>query len=492
MSGTALHARSRRVWLSTLGVVALGLGTVAPASALSNAGADAQSPVLTLSHLIHTRPFKGSRVKMNDNEDSVYVPRDRSLWLVDDDARRVYEINPFTGRLKRTFYRRTFQRLHRHGGGPVAGVNRDRDFESLAYDASHDTLYVFSGVGGPTVHFPPTVFRFRRVHGHLKPVDYQPLPAGSDFSAAAWNPADHKIYVGVRHDIRSYSYASNLAGSTFQIPRLGAIEGFDFSGDGKSLYVARSQIGGKTPFQLLTRVDWADRELVSGWNFDLARFGMRDVRGVTQIGDRFYVSDGYDFRPAGDPKDHAVFVFHLGAAASAPRASFRASRTSGAAPLRVRFTNTSTGSATRWVWHFGDGSRSYRRDPVHRFARPGDYTVTLVARNARGRDRVSTVIRARDLRAPRGRFVVSPRHAHVRHTRVAITQRALHDNFTPRHAIRRIVRWGDGTAPRAWRTGLTRTVHVYRKRGIYHPRVVLIDRAGNHRVVHTHRVVVRR
>ncbi|HEY6934913.1 MAG TPA: hypothetical protein VI452_16040, partial [Marmoricola sp.] len=62
----------------------------------------------------------------------------------------------------------------------------------------------------------------------------------------------------------------------------------------------------------------------------------------------------------------------------------------------------------------------------------------------------------------------------------------------PTRAIRRIVRWGDGTKAVAWRAGLTRTVHIYRKRGTYHPQVVLVDRAGNHRVVRTSSVTVRR
>jgi hypothetical protein len=30
---------------------------------------------------------------------------------------------------------------------------------------------------------------------------------------------------------------------------------------------------------------------------------------VELIGDRFYVLDGYDGRPSGDPLRHAVFVF---------------------------------------------------------------------------------------------------------------------------------------------------------------------------------------
>jgi hypothetical protein len=33
---------------------------------------------------------------------------------------------------------------------------------------------------------------------------------------------------------------------------------------------------------------------------------------MAKIGDRFFVSDGYDSRPEGDPRSHAVFVLDVG------------------------------------------------------------------------------------------------------------------------------------------------------------------------------------
>jgi hypothetical protein len=50
---------------------------------------------------------------------------------------------------------------------------------------------------------------------------------------------------------------------------------------------------------------------VSGWTFDLAPFGILDSRAVARIGDRFFVSDGADSRPSGDPLRHAVFVLNV-------------------------------------------------------------------------------------------------------------------------------------------------------------------------------------
>jgi PKD repeat protein len=337
------------------------------------------TPELSLDHLLVTTPFVGSAVSMKDDEGSAYVARDNSLWLVDDDGRMIYEVNPDTGALKRTITRSQLAATTIFSGTATAGTDRNRDLESLAYDRATDTLYAFSG-SCCTSTVLPTVFRLTRRNGSLQLDSYQPLPTGSDFTAADWNPADHKLYVGISKTIRTYSYSTNAMGSTFQVSGLTGIQGFDFSADGSDLFVARS------PAQL-SRVDWATKTLVPGWTFDLTKFGMLDARAAALINDRFYVSDGYDHRAAGDPKSHAVFVFDVSGGATpvpAPTASFTANPTSGQAPLAVAFTDTSTGSPTAWSWSFGDGQSSTAQNPTHTFTDPGTYNVRLTASNAGG------------------------------------------------------------------------------------------------------------
>lgn len=72
---------------------------------------------------------------------------------------------------------------------------------------------------------------------------------------------------------------------------------------------------------------------------------------------------------------------------AAPRADFRADPASGPAPLVVRFSNASSdrdGDALSFLWDFGDGTQSREENPVHRFDEAGEFTVVLVATDARG------------------------------------------------------------------------------------------------------------
>ncbi len=67
-----------------------------------------------------------------------------------------------------------------------------------------------------------------------------------------------------------------------------------------------------------------------------------------------------------------------------PQANFSASNNTGCtAPLTVTFSNTST-NAGSYTWFFGDGGTSSVASPTRTYTAPGNYTVTLIARNAGG------------------------------------------------------------------------------------------------------------
>ncbi|HWQ63490.1 MAG TPA: DUF3821 domain-containing protein [Methanospirillum sp.] len=79
-------------------------------------------------------------------------------------------------------------------------------------------------------------------------------------------------------------------------------------------------------------------------------------------------------------KDAVTTTDYITVKDSSINADFSAAPTSGAAPLKVQFSDKTTGSPTNWFWDFGDGSTSTGvQNPVHTYQFGGKYTVTLTA-----------------------------------------------------------------------------------------------------------------
>lgn len=78
--------------------------------------------------------------------------------------------------------------------------------------------------------------------------------------------------------------------------------------------------------------------------------------------------------------------------ASQPVADFTAAPSSGEAPLKVQFDDTSTGSPTNWSWTFGDGASSTAENPSYTYNGAGTYGVTLTATNSAGSSSKTTSI----------------------------------------------------------------------------------------------------
>lgn len=81
-----------------------------------------------------------------------------------------------------------------------------------------------------------------------------------------------------------------------------------------------------------------------------------------------------------------------------PVAAFSASPGTGAAPLAVTFTDTSTPAhdLDSWAWDFGDGNTSASQNPTHTYAASGTYTVTLTVTNSKGSSSTTGTITAGD------------------------------------------------------------------------------------------------
>ena len=276
---------SRPRWLLVL--VALAVTPVTTLVTASSATAALPSrPNLSVERTVRTNPFASSSTRASDVEGIAYVARDNSVWLADDDGDAIHELNASTGALKRTIGASTFDDVRRLNGTERATVARFGDIESLAYDTVNDRLYVFSG-SCCTAAALPTAFRMQRSGSRLALESWQPLPPGTEFTAAGWNPGDRRLYVGSGSQLRTYDYVSNTSGSPFSLAGVSNLLGVDFTDDGKDLFVAHSRTR-------VTRFSWPGRSAVSGWNIDLTQFGILEGRGVEVVNERLWVPDGFD------------------------------------------------------------------------------------------------------------------------------------------------------------------------------------------------------
>src|SRR4030042_762099 len=74
------------------------------------------------------------------------------------------------------------------------------------------------------------------------------------------------------------------------------------------------------------------------------------------------------------------------AVAQPPPADFTVGSEQGSAPLKVTFTDLSSGDITNWHWDFGDGQFSNDSEPNHTYIAAGDYTVSLAIMGPGGSD----------------------------------------------------------------------------------------------------------
>ncbi|MFF4036224.1 PQQ-dependent sugar dehydrogenase [Streptomyces sviceus] len=115
----------------------------------------------------------------------------------------------------------------------------------------------------------------------------------------------------------------------------------------------------------------------------------------TQVMDMAFGPDGalyvldYGVSWFGGDENSALYRIENATDGHSPVAQAAADRTSGQAPLRVRFSSAGTsdqdGDALTYRWDFGDGGTSTAANPTHRYRKNGTYTATLTAEDPSGR-----------------------------------------------------------------------------------------------------------
>ncbi|MFK4106675.1 PQQ-dependent sugar dehydrogenase [Streptomyces sp. NPDC019531] len=115
----------------------------------------------------------------------------------------------------------------------------------------------------------------------------------------------------------------------------------------------------------------------------------------TQVMDMAFGPDGalyvldYGVSWFGGDENSALYRIENATDGHSPVAQAAADRTSGQAPLKVRFSSEGTsdqdGDTLTYNWDFGDGGTSTAADPTHKYKKNGTYTATLTAKDTSGR-----------------------------------------------------------------------------------------------------------
>jgi PKD repeat protein len=148
-------------------------------------------------------------------------------------------------------------------------------------------------------------------------------------------------------------------------------------------------------------------------------------------------------------------------------ASLTASVTSGKAPLAVHFIYSSTGSVTKCLWNFGDGTTSKVRNPSHTYSKAGAYTVTLTVTGPWGTCTCTQPDYITVYAAPKANFSAAP----------ASGKAPLQVNFTD-ESTGLITSWlwhfGDGTT-----SADESPDHTYNKAGTYTAKLTVTGPGGS-------------
>ena len=153
----------------------------------------------------------------------------------------------------------------------------------------------------------------------------------------------------------------------------------------------------------------------------------------------------------------------------APKAIFKASATTGAAPFTVQFQNFSAANSIRFLWDFGDGSTSVEYAPTHTYFADGQYTVKLniiTSSGAMGVNTKKNYIKVDPIYAE-GYFYVSPMAGFTSTVFNFVDQ-------TPGEITSRYWIFGDGETQTVLDPDIHTTTHSYVSSGTYDVTLILI------------------
>jgi glucose/arabinose dehydrogenase/PKD repeat protein len=152
-----------------------------------------------------------------------------------------------------------------------------------------------------------------------------------------------------------------------------AYDGDFFAGEFGRRWIKRIEHGADGTVNAISDVPWTGTQVM-----DMA-FGPDGALYVLDYGTAWFGGDD----------NSGLYRIENATDGHSPVAQAAANRTSGQAPLRIRFSSEGTtdqdGDALTYHWDFGDGATSTEPHPTHRYRKNGTYTATVTAKDPTGR-----------------------------------------------------------------------------------------------------------
>ncbi|NEW59765.1 hypothetical protein GSY74_00575, partial [Sulfurovum sp. bin170] len=242
--------------------------------------------------LSHIEAFDG----LKDSESILYVAPNNSLWIADDNAHSVYEMDLTTKEVKAIYTRDMLEELsgicRDENGEEIEDCDGLDDLESVVYDDVNDILYIFVG----STSSIPAIFKLTResIDGTFvlddedeNTIDFRILD--SEYQAAQY--IDGEMIVSIDYDLYSYDFETDTHSSTL----------FTATGDEGNVYGMAYDEGGNawmvTSKNYLIKIDWATKVRLASYKIAdddsiLTYNGVYDTRGLEIIDDKLYILEG--------------------------------------------------------------------------------------------------------------------------------------------------------------------------------------------------------
>ncbi|PWR69848.1 PKD domain-containing protein [Methanospirillum lacunae] len=238
-------------------------------------------------------------------------------------------------------------------------------------------------------------------------------------------------------------------------------------------FIDQSELDPSVPYEMYTYIwDFGDNSTSNGTN-------LRNIQHVYSTPGNYTVSLQMQDQVGAKYNSPSSVVITIANGSSSFTPSFTAAPRDGPVPLNVSFTDTSKSpvSITNYVWDFGDGSSlSKEKNPVHTYAVPGVYPVSLTVTDSNRINSTKTepaYIHALPSRDPVVKFGVSPLNG-TAPLLVHFMDKSELDPSTPGEMFVRIWNFGDGSTP--YKSKEKMAEHRYSEPGTYSASLQIEDK----------------